>query len=106
MITLEIKDKSPILYRGQRFRLLVGLELEGVAVVPAEIKISLVSLSGNDILVSALTMADSGRSDYDTGKVDCIFPGASTIGISYQGDAILQIQVVGGDTYRQTVRVV
>lgn len=124
MITLEIKDKSPILYRGQRFSLLARLLRDGdVDMLPdagygldygmdygtsgAEtIFVSLISQSGNDVLVEPLTMSNTGRSDYSVGLVDCIIVGSYTEDMPYQGDAIMVIQIEGGDTYRQTVRVI
>jgi hypothetical protein len=107
MISLNNRSRQPLLYRGQRFALLANLLEDGTAVDndPGDIDIYLLDLAQNETFLGPLRMADSGRSDYALGLVDCIIPGSETAQMTYQGDAILAVQIVGGTRYTQTVRV-
>lgn len=123
-LTLDNRSAKPILYRGQRFSLLVRLLLDGTVdwsegigyglsyglsyggAGADEVTHRLLSQTGDTVLAGPIAAVDSGRSNFAQGLVDCIIPGASSTEMAYEGDAILEIQIVGGATYRQTVRVV
>lgn len=122
MISLNNRSRQPLLYRGQRFALLASLLeddlVDWIADVgyglgyglnygggQSQVDIYLLDQSQNETFLGPLRMSNTGRSDYAMGLVDCIIPGNETSSMTYQGDAILAVQIVGGTRYTQTVRV-